>query len=139
MNMKRLILMFVAVATFVSCCKKQPSLENTSWELIEINGVSVDRGSLDDSESYTLNFDKEVAIIKATGKGDANRFFANCEFEGICELEFENMGSTRMMSPNQQMEDVYFKMLDDVESYTVKENTLILKDDGKVISKFVRK
>lgn len=131
--------MLLASVMFISSCNKQPSLENTSWELIEMHGIPIDRSVLEDKESYTLNFNKEVAVIKATGKGDGNRFFAKCEFEGVNELEFEDMGSTKMMSPNQFMEDAYFEMLKDVESYSIKKGVLALKDDDGIISLFSRK
>ena len=51
-------------------------------------------------------------------------------------LEMSQMGSTRMMCPNQEDEDKFFDMLSQVDSYTIDGDNLMLQRGGDVVAVF---
>ena len=46
------------------------------------------------------------------------------------------MGATRMACPDLQKETEFFQMLDKVESYNIKDNTLFFLAKGEVVATF---
>ena len=65
------------------------------------------------------------------GARTATASSASYELKGK-ELEFKNLGMTRMACPDMQYEDAFVKMLDDVDRFEIKGSELTFFDDDKV-------
>lgn len=130
----KLVLMLLMLTLFVSCNTKKVPLDDTSWNLVELNGTIFNR---EDSSAYTINFSKEEEGVKVYGKGDFNRYFG----KAVIDVEnrtiaIENIASTRAMSLNQAREDKFIKTISSVKTYYIKKNELYFLDGKTVIAKF---
>lgn len=106
------------------------------WALAEINGKSI-------SNKTTL---KEAYLIfsdtsnKISGNGSCNSFFGNYKLSEKNQLSIKGVGSTLMSCSEQEIEIEYLKTLQQVTSYTISTDTLILKNEEEGLSlKFVFK
>lgn len=71
---------------------------------------------------------------KVSGETGCNRFFGDFAADEN-GLSFKNMGSTRMLCPQMEFESAYLGALDMVASFTIKNDTLTLKDNnGNIIA-----
>ncbi len=128
-----------ALLFFVGACcgcrsSKTPAhtLTSDSWQLVELGGG--EKLASTDDDSYTITFD--AAENRLFGCGDCNRYFGTYKEVDTRVLEMSPMGSTRMMCPNQTDEDKFFKMLSQVDSYTIDGDNLMLQKGGEVIAVF---
>lgn len=136
--MKKLMMLAVAaVMAFAYGCETKDGLVNTSWSLVELNGVAVDRAALENEEAYTLNFEKDSTGVRVFGMGDCNRFFGTPKIdfkEG--NVAFGNMGVTRMMCPNQKREDEYIKALSSATRFKMSKGSLVLMSGETLLATF---
>ena len=129
--MKKLFI--AAVALILASCA-QPKVadlpfENTCWKLVELNGD--ENPAFAAGDSFTFKLDGEAI----TGKGSVNRFFGGYELsdEGF---KVGDMGMTRMMGPNIELEDAYVQMLHNVDGYEVNGEALLLLSEGAPVARF---
>lgn len=121
-----------------ACCgchsSKTPAhtLTSDSWKLVELGGGEKPASSGDDS--YTITFD--AGENRVFGCGDCNRYFGGYKEVGNRGIEMSQMGTTRMMCPDQENEDKFFDMLSQVDSYTIDGDNLMLQKGGDVIAVF---
>lgn len=108
------------------------SLEGTLWKLTSMPGIPAE-AIASEVDAFTLQFDAAESMV--AGRTNCNRFFGRYELKGR-ELEFENMGMTRMACPDMQYEDMFVRMLDDVDSYRIRRGELTLYDDEHVVAVF---
>ena len=125
-------LVILAMVVLSSCCgckgskSENPYKLNThSWSAIEVDQTKI----TPEEDAYTITLDAETG--KIFGRGDCNRYFGTYTETETRKLEIVNVGSTRMMCPNQTQEDNFFKALDDVDSYTIDGDILMLQNDGE--------
>lgn len=128
--------MILSLALLLGACCSSKSLVGTSWKLVSLYGKTIDRTNLPDTNSYTMTFAKDGDDMRVNGMGDANRFFGEVEFEGCDRVEFDDMGSTKMMSPNQQQEDKFLTMFREALKYELKDGKLTLTNGSEVIAVF---
>ena len=124
--MKFGIYSFLFLMVITSCeDNATPNLSDHEWEVIAINGTQLS-GTLP-----TLSFDLEEG--KVNGNASCNNFFGSVE---VIEssIKFGMMGSTRMMCPDMTNEDLLFKNLDKVNSYSFKGNHLLLSSENDEVS-----
>ena len=57
-----------------------------------------------------------------------NNYFASIEHCSPTALSFSGIGATRMLCLSENIESAYFKTLQEVASYKIQENTLLLFD-----------
>ncbi|MFI3314969.1 MAG: META domain-containing protein [Rikenellaceae bacterium] len=135
--MKKMLVLSLAtivLITLSSCCgcrsskSKNPyNLTSNGWKLTEMNGAKI----ISDSQSYTITFDE--AESKIFGMAECNRYFADYELSEVRRVSFSGAGATKMMCPDQEREDQYLKTLNEINSYTVDGDTLLLLKDGEVV------
>lgn len=107
-------------------------LEGTTWKLTRMDGIpsaAIDR----EADFFTLEFNTADTMV--AGRTNCNRFFGKYELKGN-ELDFENLGMTRMACPDMQYEDAFVKMLDEVDRFEIKGSQLTLMDDHKTLAVF---
>ena len=124
--------MLIAAAAFMlaSCASvENKPLENTKWKLFELAGEP--NSAFSEGDSFTFSLDGK----SITGKGSVNRFFGGYELDGKT-LEIGEMGMTRMMGPNVDLEDAYVRMFDVVDGYEIAGDELTLTSNGKPVALF---
>lgn len=111
--------------------KNMAKLYDVKWVLETLNNKEV---KLSDQEGeMSIQFDN--AEKRVSGRAACNRFFGNYEMDGN-KLKFSPMGATRMSCPDLQVETEFFKMLDEVDNYSIKDNILSFKSKGQVVATF---
>ena len=124
---------FIAAAAFLfaSCATVQNlPLENTQWKLVELYGEN--NPAFEGGDSFTFTLDAG----SITGKGSVNRFFGGYEYSDAAGLEIGDLGMTRMMGPNVDLEDSFVQMFDKVDGCKGKGDGLTLTGDGETLATF---
>lgn len=135
-----LLLVMIGVGA-VSCCAacrggKSIPVNGTQWGLIEMNGKVIDRESTTTPDRLTLILGEDGRI---SGAGDCNRYFAPYTLGSDGSIRISNIGSTRMMCPNPELESSYFKMLENATKYKIDGDFLILSNnENQIIGSFKR-
>ena len=126
------ILIAAAAFLLASCATKVQNLplENTQWKLVSLYGDTNPAFEKGDSFTFTLD------AGSITGKGSVNRFFGGYEYSDTKGLEIGDLGMTRMMGPNVDLEDSFVQMFDKVDGCTVKGDVLTLTGEGKPLATF---
>lgn len=117
---------FLLLLVITSCENNiTPNLSDHEWEVISINGTQL-AGTLP-----TLSFDLEEG--KVNGNASCNNFFGSVE---VIEssIKFGMMGSTKMICPDMANEDLLFKNLGKVNSYSYRGNHLFLSSENDNVS-----
>jgi len=108
------------------------SLYNTKWSLQKIH-TAADVEQV--STKAFLKFDE--AKKSAGGNGSCNSFGSDFTISGN-EISFKDIFSTKMYCEGvQQTEDSFFKQLEKVNHFKVKDKELILYQDKDVLLEFV--
>ncbi len=138
--MKGLHVMMVAVAAILlsGCCackkyqkKYGKPLEQTEWTLIQVEGKSFDAG-----DKYQIVFGKDKRI---SGVGDCNRLMGGYTADDDGHMKIEQLAATRMMCPDQEMEDKFVKILTEIDTYKLDGKMLLLLRDGELLAVFEAK
>ena len=122
---------FIVVAVGCCDCRKRAKLEKplvgTEWQLVQIMG----RDFKAEGDSYTLLLHDNGTV---TGQGDCNRLTATYKLTPTRSLSFEELGSTRMLCPNFEMENIFFDMIESVTHYEMDAESMILLSNGTLVA-----
>ncbi|WP_295940442.1 META domain-containing protein [uncultured Alistipes sp.] len=130
--MKKYFAAAVLLMTMAACGGADKTLESTTWKLSDMVGIPA--GSINhNADFFTLEFNADEMMV--AGRTNCNRFFGKYELKGR-ELEFGDLGMTRMACPEMEYEKAFTEMLDEVDSFKIKGSELTLFDDGKVLAVF---
>lgn len=132
------ILAAVSLAIVVAACcpcRRQTNvipLTGAEWSLVQLNDEKVSSKNF----RMTLNDKGEI-----TGIGDCNRFNGSFKSNGSGKIRGDlsvgqNLISTRMMCPNQAMENNFMKMLLEIDSWNIDGEKLMLIKEGDVLAIF---
>lgn len=133
--MKRMIAAAALLAAMTACGGSQEKslpLEGTTWKLAKMDVIPAKNIDAE-ADFFTLEFNAADTMV--SGRTNCNRFFGKYELKGQ-QLEFENLGMTRMACPEMQYEDAFVKMLDEVDRYEIDGSKLKFYDDKKVLAEF---
>lgn len=120
------MILIAAAAVAVGCGPQKTNAElitSTAWHLDEI---------IYDGRDATETPPANVTIIfsdstdRIAGRGGCNNFFGVYKLKEKENIEINMGGSTMMACPDMEFEGRYFKLLDQVESYSVSETELKL-------------
>ena len=133
--MKRLTLLILTVMSIAltSCCdcrklrKLEKPLLGTTWQLVQLMARDVEP----EADCYTLVLRSDGNL---SGKGDSNLFTASYEQTESRELRIGELGTTRRYTPNHQMENAYFDMLQSVTHYEMDAESMILLSNGTLVA-----
>ncbi len=120
----------IAPFAFAMCSENGNIPVESNWELeyIYSNGYEM---APPEEHNATIAFLKDSQMAGDTG---CNRFFGNFAATDNT-LEFNNVGSTRMMCPQMQFENAFLSTIEKTASYNVSKDQLVLKDSlGNIIA-----
>lgn len=137
---KVLFLATVIAATLMGCNKHNYNATNVfgEWDLAEMNGKTIEL-----AEGVTtpfIGFDQDEKRVY--GNAGCNSFFGTMitDSTNVDALSFDNMGSTKMMCANMEIEDEFLMTLGLVSNLEYNAQELLLKDNAnKTILRFERK
>lgn len=120
----------IAPLAFAMCSDNGNIPVESNWELEYIYSDGSQMAPPDDHNA-TIAFLNDSQMAGDTG---CNRFFGNFTASDD-KLEFNNVGSTRMMCPQMQFESAFLSTIENTASYNVSKNQLVLKDSlGNIIA-----
>ena len=136
-NLKFTILAVAVAAMVAGCCpcrklkmrQEAKDMVDIEWKMIQYRGKS-----FTGKEGYTITFGAEKIF---TGKGDCNRIKGEyiVNDDGTLKIELPP-ASTRMMCPDQAMENEFFKMIQSLESWQMDGSLLMLFAHGELVAVF---
>lgn len=131
--MKNLLILLCITLAGVGChsSKNMAKLSGVKWTLVSLNGAEVQLS--DQNSEVFIQFNE--AEKRVNGRAGCNRFFGNYEMEDS-KLKFSPMGATRMACPDLQIENAFFQMLEEVDSYKIKDHLLTFLSKGKEVAVF---
>ena len=131
-------MLVLLAASLTSCCRtcrrtRPVEVQGTKWGLMELNDKVIDRIQEGQPERFTLTLGEDGRI---GGKGDCNTFFAGYSLNGE-NLRIQGVAATRMLCPDQALENQYFRTLESAVRFKVDGNFLILiNEGGKIVASF---
>ncbi|MFI3267589.1 MAG: META domain-containing protein [Rikenellaceae bacterium] len=133
-----LTILLIAVYAVTACCpcrkkvKNPLMLESNAWGLVELN--SNQKIVREDNNSFVMRFDD--AQSQVNGMAQCNNFFGSYEVLPQGKIKFGDMGVTRAMCQNMELEDDFLRTIADVNSYTIDGDVLLLLTNGEVVMIF---
>lgn len=133
--MKKVILMFVALAVICSCgAGKKSDVAKAligDWEIVEAGGLATEGGF----EKATISFDEK----EVHGNTSINNFFGGYSIKGDA-IKFGEVGVTKMMGPTPEVETAVLEGLDAAAKVQVtdNDNVSILSAEGTTVLKLKR-
>lgn len=127
--MKKIISLLVLAFIIISCGaisggKKQASLVNTKWTLVDVGAVT---------KIPTL----QVESNRVSGNGGCNQYFSDVILnQENGNFVVGNIGATKMACKDLSGEQSYFNLLQQVNKYQVKDGYLELYKDGLLLLKY---
>jgi len=121
----------ICIFLFISCKSVQTTTninQNTSnivekrWKLIELNGKELKTEGQTPEIFFILN-NKDNRV---TGNGGCNSFSGSYTLSEGNRISFSALVSTMMACMNMEIETQFYKVLEAVDNYTVKDNILSL-------------
>jgi copper homeostasis protein (lipoprotein) len=109
--------------------KLQANLFETRWVLVELLGEPIP-GNRNISSSPYIIFSANNNRI--TGNGSCNNFFGSFNLGEDNLITISGIGATKMMCQEMWVENRFFEMLENVNSYFISGETLVLVRDGMV-------
>lgn len=137
---KMLFLATVIAATLMGCNKHNYNATNVfgEWDLAKINGQAIVK--TDDITMPFIGFNQQEDRIY--GNTGCNSFFGTMitDSTNVDALSFDNMGSTKMMCANMEVEDALLAALAQVKAIEYNAEQLQLKDaNNQTILEFTRR
>ncbi|WP_107038451.1 META domain-containing protein [Brumimicrobium mesophilum] len=103
------------------------------WNIMKIN----DNALLEVKSKPSITFDLDKMTV--SGKDGCNNFNAQIETLSNADLEIGQVASTKMMCPDMETSNQFLLALDQVVSYKIQSNQLVMLDkDGKKLVLFER-
>jgi heat shock protein HslJ len=124
---------FILLSAFI-VKKENPttSLYDTNWSLKRIH---TETGVEEVNTKAFIKFNQEKK--SAGGNGSCNTFGSSFTISGNA-ISFKNIFSTKMYCEGvQQTEDSFFKQLEKVNKFVIKEKLLLLYQDDKIVLEFL--
>lgn len=136
----QLLSIALVAVVLVACCncratkgKNHTPIVGTEWQLVQLGGESIEPKE----DSFTIQFLEEEH--RFSGVADCNRLTAVYQINDKREIEFDQMGMTRMMCPNQAAEDRFVDMLNKVTKFDIDGTMLLFFEDDNLLAVFQAK
>ncbi len=104
------------------------------WKLVELNGKAI---TVSDTQPKEAHFILKEASNKVNGHSGCNGIRGSYTLEGLDQISFSQMVSTRMACQNVPYESDYLKALEQTDHYVINGDSLHLKMADKELAKFV--
>jgi heat shock protein HslJ len=111
-------------------------LFETYWKLVKLNNENIPQTENKNQEAHMLFIKKDTIVF---GSGGCNQFRGRFELDALNnQLSFQPMATTMMACDNSETEDKFFKTLEKISQYEIKNDSLKLFDYNKTgLAKFV--
>lgn len=132
----------VLLAVLVSACTIKPknkssevdTFKDAYWMLMSIEGQSPQAPN-NTRTAYIRFEENENDVHGFTG---CNKFFGKyAGNEDNQTLKLSQLGSTKMMCPNIELENKFMRILESVESYRISDDILTLYANGQAVATFM--
>ncbi len=132
--MKKILAAAALLAAMTACggAQKGLPLDGTTWKLAKMEQIP-SAVITAETDAFTLQFNAADTLV--SGRTNCNSFFGKYEVKGR-ELDFENLGMTRMACPEMEYEQVFVEMLDEVNHYEINGSELKFYDEQKLLATF---
>ena len=135
--MKYLLPLFLFSCTATQQIEEKPDTPlqlQGEWNLQTLRGVA----PATSIHLPTLEIDLKENRI--TGNSGCNNYFASIESCSPTTLSFSAIGATRMLCLSDNIENAYFQALQEVATYKIQANTLLLLNkQGEEVVKMIKK
>lgn len=108
-------------------------LTQSAWKLESMNNVV--NPAYSEGDHFTLSFSAADSTI--SGVGACNRYFGKMKFEKDGEVDINMGGATMMACPGLDLEQAFFKTMEEADDMKIVNGSLVMYDDKKEIAKFV--
>jgi len=120
----------VACVLLAACKTGTVPLHSTEWRLVRLSTDDVSGLK----NPVTLLFSNNENRI--SGFGGCNRYFGSYQ-KSANQITFSNVGATKMYCPETQaVEDAFFRLLNETDSFNLSKNNLLLLKDGRTLLEF---
>jgi len=123
------------VSSGVSVTATSGNLVDKKWKLIEINGVALSTMTTQPAVEAFIFF--QANGNRVNGSSGCNNFTGTYKLDSGNQLHFFGVASTRKMCLDMTVEDQMNKIFQAVDSYTLQNGTLSLKQGEATLAKFV--
>jgi heat shock protein HslJ len=132
--MKYLMISSIVLLTIGCSPKLAPDADwgRQRWVLIDLKGVPVQLSG--SNRDAFIEFSPSER--RFTGNGGCNRLSGNYSLEKKGSVRFGEVISTKMSCTDIAFETTFLQTLNEVDRYTVEDNSLFLKDGNKVLLVF---
>lgn len=116
-------------------------LTNKYWKLIELNGSEFSVNAESGNREPFISLKKDESRVSGnTGCNNLmGSFKVDSDYGNEGKLKFSQMATTRMACMDVNYEQDFLKALEDCNNYSIVNDTLSLKKDGKLLAKFTGK
>ena len=113
-------------------------LTNKYWKLIELNGSEFSVNAESGNREPFISLKKDESRVSGnTGCNNLmGSFKVDSDYGNEGKLKFSQMATTRMACMDVNYEQDFLKALEDCNNYSIVNDTLSLKKDGKLLAKF---
>lgn len=119
-----ILLSFSCSSTKKTIADKSSDIQEKYWKLIEIRGQKVTAENFASKEPH---FILKSTDNRVNGNGGCNSFFGTYELQANTNrISFSKIGATRMACMQPTVENAFLNVLETVDNYTVKNDTLQL-------------
>jgi heat shock protein HslJ len=132
--MKYLVIISIIIFSFGCSPKMAPDADwgRQRWVLIDLKGVPVQQSG--SNRDAFIEFSPSER--RFTGNGGCNRLSGNYSIEKKGMVRFGEVISTKMSCADIAFETTFLQTLNDIDRYTIEDNSLFLKDGNKVLLVF---
>jgi heat shock protein HslJ len=126
-----LVTVIIAASACIGCSPKMSpdfGWDKVRWLVVEIKEVPVQLSGT--NRDAFLDF--SIPEKKFNGNGGCNRINGDYTIDKN-HIHFTSISSTKMNCPDIAFENTFLSLLEKVNKYEVQNNTMLLKDDNKVL------
>jgi len=123
------------VTTGDSSSSKTENLVDKKWKLLELNGVAISTMNPQQTIEAFITF--QANENRVSGNSGCNNFTGTYKLDSGNQLHFSGMASTRKMCIDMTVENQMNKIFQEVDSYTLQNGALSLKQGDTTLARFV--
>jgi heat shock protein HslJ len=109
-------------------------MKGTQWELIVLDGQNITKENTGPKQVYIMLAEKENRFYGSGGCNSVNGTYLHPKPD---HLAFSNIASTKMACANMEIEKQFLTMLEKVNNFQLKGDTLVFKVNKNIIAEFI--
>lgn len=131
--MKHLVFLCLIATSLVACHNRehQKCISGIKWIGERINGKRIH--FQEQNQKIYMEFD---TLNRVTGRAGCNRFTGVYNVNRDGKVVISNIVTTKLTSPDMHIEAIFFKALENTDSFIIRRNQLRLKGEGNIVAIF---